>query len=315
MDGLNIKAKDGALHFTDQTTFFKDIEKISNMSDEEFSDFEKQLGFKSLSTYLEEAYEAFDNLKTEFDLKEWQIKYADIVELRDSIVTPLISSSAYQRTINRNGEYFLENAFAKVIGGNLITIVDGDKKKLKSALNLKTSDSNKGIFIDKIIHSKIDVKNDLTISPFGAPCGSEWLATMRQDGKRKVFLDFYVIIHRGINEYAGVVEVQAAGHKKTIFGWNKYKTRYRIENVSFSLVNGKGQTISVSEASGNNTKDTHTYSLVTQLNDANHIDLYVGPSPFTYAKARAVSRGTTPYWAVLCCNTYPCPSDYGSYPF
>lgn len=285
------------------------------MNSKEFAKFEKEAGYKSLASSLEEPYEAFDNLKTASDLKAWQIKYADIVELRDSIITPLVSSSAYQRTINRDGEYFLENAFAKVIGGNLITIVDGDKRKLKSALSLKESDSNKGIFIDKIIHSKTDVKNDLTISPFGAPCGSEWLATMRQDGKRKVFLEFYVIILRGINEYAGVVEVEAAGHKKTLFGWNKYKTRLRIENLSFSLVNGKGQTISVSEASGGNSSDSYKFYINTSLNDVNNINDYVGPSPFIYAKARSVSRGTTPYWAVLCCNTSPCPSDYGSYTF
>lgn len=83
------------------------------MNSKEFAKFEKEAGYKSLASSLEEPYEAFDNLKTASDLKAWQIKYADIVELRDSIITPLVSSSAYQRTINRDGEYFLENALRK----------------------------------------------------------------------------------------------------------------------------------------------------------------------------------------------------------
>lgn len=129
-----------------------------------------------------------------------------------------------------------------------------------------------------------------------------------------MFLDFYVIIYRGIYEYAGAVEVEAAAHKKTWLGWNKYKTRFRIENLNFSIVNGKGQTITVYNASGNNTSDTYTYTLSTSLNDVNNINSYVGPSDFQYAGARAVSRGTNPYWAVICCNT-GCAPDYGNYPF
>lgn len=82
--------KNGILDFNDTATFFKDVEILSKMSDEEFRSFEKSIGIKSLSNSLEESYAAFDELKTKSDLKRWEVKYGDIVEIRDSIVPPLV---------------------------------------------------------------------------------------------------------------------------------------------------------------------------------------------------------------------------------
>lgn len=50
------------------------------MNSKEFAKFEKEAGYKSLASSLEEPYEAFDKLKTEYDLEAWQNKYQDIVE-------------------------------------------------------------------------------------------------------------------------------------------------------------------------------------------------------------------------------------------
>jgi len=313
---INVKVKNGALHFTDTASFFKDLEAISKMSEEEFVAFEKYLGFKSLSTSLNEAYEAFDILRSESDLKKWKTQFGDIVELRDSVVTPLVPLSTYQRITNRAGEYYQGDAYAKVTEDKIITVANGDKSELKEALSNKKATTGDGVFVDKIVHRRQEItSNSPNISlTSAAPCGGGFLGARREYDKRKVFLDFYVIIYRGISEYAGVVEVEAAAHKKTWLGWNKYKTRFRIENLNFSIVNGKGQTITVYDASGNNTSDTYTYTLTTSLNDVNNINNYVGPSDFQYAGARAASRGTNPYWAVICCNT-GCAPDYGNYPF
>lgn len=314
---IDVKVKNGTLHFTETSDIIANINKITDMNGQEFAKFEKEAGYKSLASSLEEAYEAFDKLKTEDDLEAWQNKYKDIVELRDSIVTPLIQGDAYQKIANRSGEYFLGDAYVKVTEEKLITIVDGDKTKLTQALNLNESELDNGIMINKIVSKRLILDNNLEgeISPFAAPCflGGE-ISGGRQEGNRKVFLNFTVGIYGGIWDLAGQVEVEASAHKKGLFGWNKYKTKYRIEDVSFSIVNGLGQTITAAASSGGNSSDAYEFILKTPLGDNAPLASYVGPSNFGYAKGRATSRGTVPYWATVGCNA-TVPSDYGHYTF
>lgn len=316
LDDINVKVKDGTLHFLDSTQVLNEIHKISRMTESEFKAFEKLIGFKSTSTKLEEAYAAFDQLKTKSDLNSWRAKYKNVAILKDSIVTPTIPISAYQRITNLEGEYYVEGALFKILNDKIITILDGEKSKVNQALSLNKSDINNGILISDIVHKKRTIENDMQIGLLAdpAPCGGAQATAMRQDGKRKVFLDFYIIVTRGLWELAGEISVEAAGHKKTLFGWNKYKSKYRIEDVGFSIVNGKGVTISANNVAGGNSSNAYKYAMHFSLEDVSPITGYSSPEEFQWVKGRATSRGTSPYWAVVCCNS-SCPTDYGHYPF
>lgn len=317
----NFATRDGALHFTDTSNYSTHLEKIMELSDVEFKEFEKFVGFRSLSTVLEEAYEAFDELKTESDLQAWKNKYGDVVELRDSVVTPLIRQTRFQRLANRSGEYHFGGAYAKVTEQQVIIITDGDKSKLKSAAKLNVSDNKNGILIldfppfgrdgDRTSESSTSQSRDV------ARCQGGWLSAMRQEGKRKVFIDFYIYP----NPFPGgkictEVEVVAAGHKKTLFGWNKYKSQYCLSGMTYAFIDGKGNPqaeVNLSHATNPTYGDEYQHPFIKMYFDHSPPAEYIVPDGFSSAQGRATSRGTNPYWAVVCCIQVPyaCPSDFG----
>lgn len=313
----DLATKEGALHFTDTANFFSQLEKIMELSDVEFKEFEKSVGFKSLSTVLEEAYKAFDELETESDLQAWKDKYGDVVELRDSIVTPLIQQPSYQRLANRLGEYYIHNTYVKITERQVALVVGGDKRKLKGSADVNSSDVKNGVIVyDLPKTQRVQEKESdgsMVTSQEIAKCNNSWMTAMRQEGKRKVFIDFFILPTVGPMGTSTKVEVVAKGHKKTLFGWNKYKTRYHIKTVNYELIDARGNRqdgIDLSKRPGFN--DEYQLFLTDQLSDVVPSISYTLPDSFIRVSGRAHSRGTNPYWAVVCCVPVPysCPTDY-----
>lgn len=312
---LNVTVKDGALHFTDTATFFADAQKIMEMSGEEFSEFEENIGFTSLSSELASAYRDFDEIETEAELGTWQGNYGDIVELRDSVVTPLISQGIYQRIANRSGEYYLAGTYNKVDARSLVTVLDGNKDKLANGLTQAKSDATAGIIVSALNEPQGNEAGTSDMAILTCAGGTHQ-AAQRQVDKRKVFLNFDIVPFRGIYTVITTVQVKAYGHKKNLFGWNKYDTKFALENIQVSIFNAHG----IFEATPNNLSTTSTsnqYDLIFSIayNDETGINEYVTPAGYEAAKARATSRGTQPYWAVFCCSGLPCPSDFGYFTF
>src|SRR5690554_897280 len=59
------KVVDGVLHFLDQENYLKDAELIQNLPEPEFREWERRIGFKSLRTWISDANDALEDVRTE----------------------------------------------------------------------------------------------------------------------------------------------------------------------------------------------------------------------------------------------------------
>ena len=316
---LKIKSSKGTLIFTDSISFIEDISKINQMNSAQFSQFEKSIGFTSLATAIDNAILAFDNINSEEELVKWKKEFGDVVEFKDSTVVPKIGQGIYQRIVDRSGKYYFKKSLNQILPDKIITIIDGSSNKISSAVNLDKSNLSNGIIITDLPAPKrltpSSLKAASKMDKEAARCNGNLLANRKdKDGNRRVFLDFYLVPFIAGYQIVNTVQVEAHGHKKTLFGWNKYKSRYRIDNLTYSVMNGNGEVKSVNNVSVTNKNDEYYVTYFQSL-----FDDYTVSNPktanFINAKGRSTSRGVLPLWAVVCCNPENgCPTDYENYP-
>jgi hypothetical protein len=112
------------------------INEIRNMNDEQFEAWEKEKGFISLRHYQTELLKKIES-KADFTQAEWDLlakEYANIAYF-DEIgrFKPKFSSATYSSLVNKCGELYIGGALIYFDEEKVISVVDGDRKKLEAA--------------------------------------------------------------------------------------------------------------------------------------------------------------------------------------
>lgn len=311
---INARAIDGVLHFSDTSKYLDDLQSILSMSEGEFEIWEKRAGFQSMATLIIHAHEEFGKLQTESDLKNWKEKYKGIVELRDSVVTDLITDRLYTRLSNTEGEFYIGDAYTKVTPAKAVTILDGDKSKLDRLGDLKATDREKGIIVNTF--------EPLVILPTSCGITRHLAGTRAEKDKRRAFITFDIrsATNPSFTQTWTWIEVQVYGHIKNFFGWNKYKTRHHADNVRFKIM-ANGITFPIGTSGGSfydsDVEETVGYFTPINIPDHKHPSQYVLPDRFLAARGRNVTQGTENVYSVICCGAEggSCPLEIDSSPF
>lgn len=211
---IKVKVENNTLHFTDTATFLSDVETILAFSVDEFKQFEKQVGFKSLESTLHEAYQAFDGLRSNNDLTKWQIKYKGVAEWKDSTVTAVLQEDIYHRLVNIEGEYRVGDGVAKVTSEKVISVPDGDRSKLNRAARIQKSEPSQGILVAKLGIQQAAAPLFKSSAEAPARCGQTVLTKLQQQGDRKTWVTYYVTPLLGLYTVHTVARVRANGHKR-----------------------------------------------------------------------------------------------------
>lgn len=310
-----LSTTDGILKFDDFQIASNESAKILDMRESELDKWESSLGFKSLRTVINEANEEFGELESESDLLAWKEKYKDVVELRDSTVTELITDRESQVLSNRSGEYMIGATLVKTYPDKVVKILDGDRDKLVIAASLTESNLEAGIVIETIGNENLPFTNQ--IAPQFCTGGRRLNSKLEID-KRRVYITYDIKMDctPTINNFCRtVIWVRVYGQKKNIFGWNKYKTQYNADNIRFAL-NDNGDLYPMDGAVYSYTSSSDEYEggmNITLGPGTLYVDQYAMPSNFIGAMGRVRSRGTGNSYAVLCCGSlFPfidCPSS------
>lgn len=310
----------GTLHFKDQYSYLDMLDKFPGMSEDELDEWEESIGFKSYRRVFSESADEFHLLKTEDEFNTWKEKYNDILYMKGDVVTPRIPFYKDQLVVDRSGEYLVGHALTKVMEDKVITILDGDQEKLKEALSVNASLEDSNIKI-----TYIEKPNAIELRSGDSSCyPGKWGATGSiKKGKRKAFIVLRTEIvepdgYQGLGLYSTGVGLRVYGHKKSIFGWNIYRTLLAYDDVGFQVRDHVGNLHTqypVSQQSSGNARNLYYRSFVgplTVLPNPNISDPY-----FEWLKGRGITRGVgDDHWAVICCDyIYTCPVSTGPDPF
>jgi len=288
---------------------------ISNMSDTEFSQWEKDMGFKSFKTICNEEYNKF--LSNPFQTTNKLIesvpddsRYYFIVEDENGEITletrdrDLLYNSiiASDRTFQIG-----TTVYKSLVGSILYTSIEN----LDILSNIDETNCEEFLQYEEINLFKVSEKQQSAKK--GSSC-----YTCDIDGdhinvsaKRKVYLRLYVTPF-GVDEgshYSLSVEFHAKSisYKKVLGIWVKYNTTHihniNCYNISWSFDPDADGSVEVDyyRTSSSTTKEYNTYYTQTAIDNLSIMPTNLD-SDLTSWDCRARTAGTNPEWVVLQCN-------------
>lgn len=276
------------------------------MDEEELDQWEEKMGFISYRSWFNQSADEFFELKNEDEYHKWLETYKDILYVEDSVIYPLIDHGIYKNIINRTGEFMIGDNYTKVLPDRVITIRNGDRNQLTQALKIEKSTSTKTM--DVLFFSQKGERDIKTRST--EVCNPDKFSNGIKVGKRKAFIEaVYVIVGIAFPpfgvSYESKVELKAHGHKKGLFGWNKYKTKIHIENVSIGANDVGGNYIVVFD-DFSKTKEAREISVIKTVFQPNGEPQ---PEPYfsglLWSVGKSKTRGTHPNWVSFCCQSPP----------
>lgn len=193
-----------------------------------------------------------------------------------------------------------------------MTITDGDRNKLNKVDLLKESNLEEGI----LINMEIPTDNLISTAGFMQPfCTGSSIGSKLEKDKRRVYLtlDIKTSAPDNLLYYKTRVDIKVYGQKKTLFGWNNYKTRFHAKDIRFSFYdNGLFYPLHNSGIKYESIVDEYEGGKSVTIGYGTLFSDYVRPSHFQGAMGRVSSRGTGGNYAVLCCGSIlpfvECPS-------
>ncbi len=153
---LNVKVKveDGSLLFETLEDLQKVIDFLGKATPTEISKWENSLvGFTSVSrNYLDAR-----DLKNDIDIPDLKLRYNGKVIIKDDgTIEPFISNGIhFGRIINEKGIYKIGKTIVQYYNNRVISIPDGDERKLQIAINTLKQDTLNGIYIHPLILGEI----------------------------------------------------------------------------------------------------------------------------------------------------------------
>lgn len=308
----NVIVRNGELHFTNPETYFDDVKKIMELNEIELDRWESDVGFKSMRSLINEANEAFGNLKSKDQIPAWQEKYKNVVSIQDSIIVPHVVGNFYQTITNLSGEYVIGEAYVKILPDKLIMIKDGDRSRISEVMTLEKTPNDDNIVIKPLMNKEEFILRSNVNCP-----NSNGVNNNRKNGKKRVYLNF--LIWENSDGYLSetVVEMEVYGRKKILGTWHVYATRHHAESVNFEVIDNDGIPKSLASDFSFLTPSGYQYQHsfhYFHLGDVTNHYTLTNPV-FEKLKGRATTRGTDKTWVVTCCGGFDCPASEGDSPF
>lgn len=221
----SIQCIDGTLHFSSPESCFKTMDAL--ISDEALSAFEKKHNFISVRTFTDSLLDELIECETPEEYQSILETCTDYLMEDEGRLMPKIVSFAYASIADIDGVFYVDG---------IKHTVSGDK------IMVETSDPITRASIVK----EIDYVTPLnTNSETRGETNQKYYDNRYQQGKYKVFgrthiLRMVIAKNAGngntVYESSFAMELQVSGQKKkTLIGWNTYKDRFTIANLSFEI--------------------------------------------------------------------------------
>lgn len=142
-----VNVEKGVLKFNTLDDFTKTIEFLGNATETEIAKWENSLiGFTSVTKNYLTARKA---MKETENIDSLQAVYSGEVTIKnDGTIEPILENGkVFGRIVNEKGLYQVGKSIVKYSGGMVISIPDGDEKKLSLAINNLKQDIANGIYV------------------------------------------------------------------------------------------------------------------------------------------------------------------------
>lgn len=276
-----------------------------NLPEPQFLEWEKRIGYKSLKSWVNEAYQILEQAKTQAEFNQWKIEYRDIMEFNGSDVQSKIQDPYALHFSNREGIFHIGKKLVKAFHDKNVIILDGDRTKIEKSKSLNISSIKEGIVIDS--HTDSD---DLVLRS-----GCVNLETDRVHDSKRVVYRFKIDKRTFGSYYFTLVEVSEFAKKKNIWGnWVNDEQKLKWMECSWQVTDNYNINHTVTEqVHDSDDIKVHGLSLFLDCQDDTPHASYVTPT-FNYRKGKATSDLLDwNKYAVQCCGfpSAQCPDADG----
>lgn len=152
VDAIDVKVIDNTLVFNSQKDFDKAYKIVTSEDKDAINAWANSLDFKSIYSWYEDAFEALCCDVDEDMIKSVQRDFEGKAIISDEgDVTSLQNAGSLTRFMNTDGMFKIRESIIMVQGNKMISIPDGDQRKLAKALTTLEQDVDNDIFIHDIV--------------------------------------------------------------------------------------------------------------------------------------------------------------------
>ena len=223
----DVQVINGTLHFKDVVTYEKILNELGEMTNSERELWEKELGFYSLESHLESIYKLMDEAQTENEFIRIIDANKDFFKIENETVEEIIPY-IYQRTIDKNGIFYIGSIINKVRENDIIRSKDGKISTLNEVISGNIDvEKNEDVLISKYIVESTDNAPKLA-------CGYSEECSYRTS-KRKVYGKVYVHNRTYFSGRYIQVVIFSNSYKKSWGKWRLYKTSHSRKDIQYDI--------------------------------------------------------------------------------
>lgn len=225
-DQISIENIDGILRFSSNLEFFTTLDRLSNLSPDEYSDWENKYSFCSSHTLYEAVLQSLEECTTAEELNNVIFSSQDLVYLSsENEVTPLVDYGIYSKIVNEDGYFYIKDVLHKVTNGYIYITKNGIKA------------IEEAILLDKPVAGVERHKYFTQVESKG--CGSTLSTASETEGDRRAKIYMRVEEAYSYDGYQytvrDYVSWEIKGFKRVLFVWYSYNTKYMYKDVSYSV--------------------------------------------------------------------------------
>ena len=114
-DDLDVVCIKGILHFSSGESFYKVVNQLILMNENERKAWEQRLGFKSQYSLVDEVFSELENVTTKEAMTDILDRNNDILLINsNNEIIPKVSTDQYARIINRQGYFYVGRILIKL---------------------------------------------------------------------------------------------------------------------------------------------------------------------------------------------------------
>ena len=237
----DVYVKNGVLCFKNGNIFNNFINKVGMMSPSELDNRESSLGFVSLRTFTNQAYDELNCVETESEYFETLIRNSDFIKLVNDDVIRTFPDSRYLAAANIDKIFMISGVAHKLADDGYI--IDAPIEKIHTA----TRTNSKSRQVVELIKTESNYKytgyesNDCV----GTQAWAVYYDESRSSGyrkHRKARLDMYITLASlmidvdGLYKIPSYLTVKSSSWKKNMFGnYTPYNTSHQFDDIKSSI--------------------------------------------------------------------------------
>lgn len=239
----SLEIKKDFMSFKSSLEFIEISAAISQMSDLELDEWEKQNSFVSMRSALNKAYEEASLIESEEGLKEFLKKYDHILYFEEDGFKPRIGIQSIHPYINSEGYYEVGGYLHRVMGDFIISCKGNNSKQLR--LLSSEDEISEAMTGFKVSRFK-NFTEEFTDGRVAAACGTQMFATYfknesgcKDDREVNLFVTSFVEV---VTDASGTyntprveIIVQPRRRYAITCHWNGYDNPTELRNTSFTI--------------------------------------------------------------------------------